>query len=94
MATAPDDPEVVAMAVIKAGTVPVVLDASKAGGYALLQSGGSFSNGIGLSVTITRNLGEGTAGEIETTSWPAHLTVLCEEGLKREYLEGIYTCGA
>ncbi|MCV0383981.1 MAG: hypothetical protein K5799_11080 [Erythrobacter sp.] len=94
VATAPDNPEAVAMAVIKAGTVPVLLEASDAGGYATLQSGGSFSNGMGLFVTITRNPDEGTLGEIETTSWPARLAVHSAEGLKREYAGGIYACGA
>ena len=94
VATAPDDRQAVAEAVVRSGATPVVLEADRAGGYAALQEGGSYSDGIDLSVTITRDPGEGTSNGIETTSWPARLTVRGEEGSKREYARGVYSCGA
>lgn len=94
VATAPDDRYAVAKAVVKSGAAPVVLEADRAGGYEALQKGGSFSDGMDLSVTIRRDPGDGTLSGIETTSWPARLTVRGEEGLTREYARGVYSCGA
>ncbi|UVI39943.1 hypothetical protein [Qipengyuania spongiae] len=93
VASAPSDRKAVAEAVVKATTVPIVLEASRAGGYEALRNGGSFTNGMDFSVSIMRDPGEGRSGEIETTSWSASLTIRGEEGMERVYSDGTYTCG-
>lgn len=82
-----------AQAVINAGDGPRVLQ-GEAAGYEGLVEGGEFSGDGDISLTIVREDGAGTPGEIETTSWPATLTLTGKDGAERIYGDGVYSCGS
>ena len=94
VATAPDERDATAEGVIDSGSGARVVEADRAGGYSALVEGGSFTGASETTVTVTRESGEGTPGEIETTAWPARLVVRGEGGGQRAYDGGQWACGA
>ena len=94
VATAPDEGGATAEGVIDSGSGARVVEADRAGGYSALVEGGSFTGASETTVTVTRESGEGTPGEIETTAWPARLVVRGEGGGQRAYDGGQWACGA
>ena len=94
VATAPDERDATAEAVIDSGSGARVVRANAAGGYNALVEGGGFSDGMETSVTITREDGPGQPEGIETTAWPARLVLRGEEDAERVYDGGQWACGA
>ena len=94
VSTAPMDESAIAEAVVKRDGKTMVLRAQDAGGYDALVNGATFAGEGALSARVERLPGEGTPGEIETTSWPATLTVMAHGETGTVYPEGKWNCGA
>lgn len=71
----------------------VPLRSDSAGGYQALV-GGAGMRSEALSVRVDRAEGDGEQVGIETTRWPATLTVTQDEGGTTVYRPGWYSCGA
>lgn len=93
VATAEARPSVIAEGVVKTGGRLLTVRATSAGGYEALARGGAFAGDEGVRVEVTRGGGEGAAGEIETVSWPAVLTVRMQDGPAAEH-QGQWSCGS
>ena len=94
VATAMDEREDVAEAVVKTDAEAFVIKATQPGGYnAMRENGATFTKGSDLSIVIERNPGEGEPEGIESTVWPATMTVR-QNGMKRTYTGGRWSCGA
>ena len=94
VATAMDEREDVAEAVVKTDAEAFVIKATQPGGYnALRENGATFTNGVDLSISIERDAGEGVPEGIESTVWPATM-ILRHDGMARTYTGGRWSCGA
>ncbi len=94
VASAPDDRTARPEAAIKVSGVAVKLTGRATGGYIGMYGGDSAFEGQGYVVEIDRAEGDGTKVGVETTSWPARLTVRRPaDGAMRE-LPGDWSCGA
>ena len=101
VATADFEAEATAQGAMKLADRVFVLSANRAGGYTALSQGQFFADpkgtpyekSSGVAANIVRLPGEGTPGEIETTSWPAEMTVSMEgEGMSK--FTGRWECGS
>ena len=92
VASAPDDRAAEAAAVLKVDNALVRMTRSAAGGYRGLLDPSSTFQGRGYEVVIDRSAGEGRRDGVETTVWPASLTLQDADGRSR--LTGTWNCGA
>lgn len=93
IATAPIENDARAQAVIKLDGTVRILRSKAAGGYDRLREGAVLTNDQGVSVTVVRAKGEGQPEGIESTVWPATMTVRAAPDRERIY-KGSYGCGA
>ncbi len=92
VATAPDDRAARAQGAVKYGGTVGVVNATKPGGYQALRQGGIFA-GSDITLNVGRGTGKGSADGIESTKWPATLTVTELSVGDRSY-QGTWSCGA
>ena len=92
VATAPDDPAARAQGAVKYGGTVGQVNATKPGGYQALRQGGIFA-GSDITLNVGRGAGKGTADGVESTRWPATLTVTELSVGDRSY-QGSWSCGA
>lgn len=93
VASADDDRNATARAVIKTGGRLIPLTGRQTGGYAGLVEPESAYAGDGVAVTVAHDGGEGRLEGIETTVWPARLTLTRGDGTAAT-LTGDWGCGA
>ncbi|TXC68837.1 hypothetical protein FSZ31_07665 [Sphingorhabdus soli] len=92
VATAPDDRAARAQGAVKYGGTVGTLNATRPGGYRALRQGGIFA-GSDITLNVGRGTGKGSADAIESTRWPATLTVTELSVGDRSY-QGTWSCGA
>lgn len=92
VATAPDDRAARAKGAIKYGGTVGMVSATKPGGYQALRQGGIFA-GSDISLNVGRSGVPGQRDGVESTKWPATLTVTELSVGDRSYA-GEWSCGA
>ena len=101
VATADFEADTTAQGAVKLADRVLALSANRPGGYNAVVRGQFFAdpkrtpyeNSSGVGVNVVRLPGKGTPGEIETTSWPAEMTVSIEgEGISK--FTGRWECGS
>lgn len=91
-ASAPDDQDARAQAVIKTDGRFIAMTRGEAGGYVGMRESGSTFTGGGYEARLSRQDGEGERVGVESTRWPAELIVTRGEDEAR--LTGAWICGA